>query len=153
MIFYRKKKNIKFLNMQLYHPGEKYDIPNHCYYNDPKLLCRQHYFNALNFVVVSIQERFNQPEYQTYMKLQNLIIKSCKNKDISEEWKLLESLYKRNFNFLTLKSQLKMLPSFVNSTKGFSEIILEFEQLPSHKKICSFRSNQSFENIFSSTNP
>ena len=68
------------------------------------------------------------------MKLQNLIIKSCKNEDVSEEWKLLEGLYKHDFNFLTLKSQLKMLPSFVNAIQGFSEIILEFKQLPSHKK-------------------
>ena len=105
-----KKKNNKLLKRYLYHACQK------CL-DDIILLIviitmTQNSF--LDFVVVSIQERFNQLHYQTYVKLQNLITKSCKNENISEEWKRLESLFKYYFNFLTLKSQLKMIPPFVN---------------------------------------
>ena len=105
-----KKKNNKLLKRHLYHACQK------CL-DDIILLIviitmTQNSF--LDFVVVSIQERFNQLHYQTYVKLQNLITKSCKNENISEEWKRLESLFKHYFNFLTLKSQLKMIPPFVN---------------------------------------
>ena len=98
-----KKKNNKLLKRHLYHACQK------CL-DDIILLIviitmTQNSF--LDFVVVSIQERFNQLHYQTYVKLQNLITKSCKNENISEEWKRLESLFKHYFNFLTLKSQLK----------------------------------------------
>ena len=105
-----KKKNNKLLKRYLYHACQK------CL-DDIILLIviitmTQNSF--LDFVVVSIQERFNQLHYQTYVKLQNLITKSCKNENISEEWKRLESLFKHYFNFLTLKSQLKMIPPFAN---------------------------------------
>ena len=95
-----KKKNNKLLKRHLYHACQK------CL-DDIILLIviitmTQNSF--LDFVVVSIQERFNQLHYQTYVKLQNLITKSCKNENISEEWKRLESLFKHYFNFLTLKS-------------------------------------------------
>lgn len=52
----------------------RYDTPNHHYYNDPELFYRQHYYIVLDSVVVSIQERSNQPYYQTYFELQNLIV-------------------------------------------------------------------------------
>ena len=78
--------------------------------------------------------KFNQPDYQTYVKFQHLIIKSCKNENISEEWKFLESLYEHDFKFCTLKSQLKLLLSFLNSIQSDSETTLELKQLPHHKR-------------------
>ena len=57
----------------------RYDAPNYYYHNDLKLLYCQHSFNILHFVVVSIQKMFNQPNYQTFVELQNAIIKSCEN--------------------------------------------------------------------------
>ena len=52
----------------------RYDTPNHHYYNDPELFYRQHYYIILDFAVESIQERSNQPYYQTHFDLQNLIV-------------------------------------------------------------------------------
>ena len=57
----------------------RYDAPNYYYHNDLKLLYCQHSFNILHFVVVSMQKMFNQPNYQTFVELQNAIIKSCEN--------------------------------------------------------------------------
>ena len=52
----------------------RYDTANHHYCNDPELFYRQHYYIILDSVVVSIQDRSNQPYYQTYFELQNLIV-------------------------------------------------------------------------------
>ena len=47
----------------------------------PKALYRRHYFECLHLIVAFIRNRFNQPGYQTLKNLENLLLKSARNKE------------------------------------------------------------------------
>jgi len=55
---------------------------------DVKSYYRQQYFEAIDLVVNSIKDRFDQPGYRIYRNLEQLLLKSCQNEDITAEFVL-----------------------------------------------------------------
>ena len=45
-----------------------------------------HYYEALDLIVNLIQQRFDQPGYEIYCSIQDLLIKAAHNEDISSEF-------------------------------------------------------------------
>ena len=70
-----------------------------------------------------MKERFDQPDYSIYIKLQDIILKTSCCQVLKSELNSLEDLYKDEFNFFALKSQLELLLKFVagklNSHRSF----------------------------------
>ena len=51
-------------------------------FESPKDLYRQKYYNAYDFVISAIQDRFNQKDFKVYKSIQELLIKSIRKQKI-----------------------------------------------------------------------
>ena len=49
------------------------------FHEDPKAYYRQHYYEAFDLVINCIKERFDQPGYEVYCKLEKLLVKAAQN--------------------------------------------------------------------------
>ena len=107
---------------------------NEYFYSNPKLFYRQHYFDAVDYVAGNIKERSDQPDYSIYIKLQNITLKASCCQDFRSELNSLEDLYKDDFNFVALKSQLEFLPKFVTGKPEFSQVISSMKNLSTEKR-------------------
>ena len=96
---------------------------NEYFHSNPKFFYRQHYFDVADYVAGNMKERFDQPDYSIYIKLQDIILKTSCCQVLKSELNSLEDLYKDEFNFFALKSQLELLLKFVtgklNSHRSF----------------------------------
>ena len=82
------------------------------FHSTPKDFYRQTQYEALDLIVQSISDRFNQPGYKTYCCLEALILKAIKKEDFSEE---LETILDADINASNLKQQLEILSANVES--------------------------------------
>ena len=76
------------------------------FHADAKAYYRQHYFEAIDRVVNCIKERFDQPGYNVYRNLEQLLLKSSQRKDITAEFDYVSSFYKDDFQPKLLRAQL-----------------------------------------------
>lgn len=88
------------------------------FHNDPKAFFRQHYFEAIDLVVNCIKDRFHQPGYEVYSKLEQLLVKACQSEDITEEVDFICEFYKDDLHPTTLKAQLLTLEVEFQHTHG-----------------------------------
>ena len=56
------------------------------FHEDPKAYHRQHYYDAFDLVINCIKERFDQPGYEVYYKLEKLLVKAAQNQDVTSEF-------------------------------------------------------------------
>ena len=73
---------------------------NEYFHSNPKLFYRQHYFDVVDYVAGNIKERFDQPDYSIYIKLQNIILKASCCQDFRSELNSLEDLNKEKLENL-----------------------------------------------------
>ena len=71
------------------------------------------YYEALDLIVPTIKDRFNQPGYRVYQCLENLLLKAAKKEDFSEELKLASSIYGSDIHECNLQIQLQMLATTI----------------------------------------
>ena len=69
----------------------------------PKALFQQHYFEALDLI---IRSRFEQPGYNTYKNLQELLFKSIKGQNFESELEYVSQFYGDDVQKDNLRSQL-----------------------------------------------
>ena len=69
------------------------------------------YYEALDLVISSIQERFNQPGYVVYRNLEELLLKAVNAKDYSSELDYVTQFYGSDLDKNELSTQLKILAS------------------------------------------
>ena len=67
------------------------------------------YFEGLDLVIASIQERFDQPGFKMYRNLQELVLKAAKKECYDEEYNFVVNFYGDDFISTLLKSQLEVL--------------------------------------------
>ena len=72
---------------------------------------RAQYFDAIDTVVSTTKDRFDQPDYQIYANLEKTLLNGAMNKDIDETLVLLREHYENDFDFPQLKIQLESLSS------------------------------------------
>ena len=69
----------------------RYDSNGNEYFHSyPKLFYCQHYFDVVDYFVGNIKQRFDQPDYSIYIKLQNIILKASCFQDFWSELNSLE---------------------------------------------------------------
>ena len=73
----------------------------------PKILFRQHYFEALDLIINCIRSRFEQPGYNTYKNLQELLFQAIKRHDFEPELQYISWFYGDDINKANLKCQLQ----------------------------------------------
>lgn len=108
---------------------QRYDPNEGHHHSTVKELYRQHYFQCYDYVTTAIKSRFDQPDYQMYAAMQNIILGAARGNDIKvieaemerivlKDQKLsFSKLYKDDINMSSLKTQLELLPS------AFSDVL------------------------------
>ena len=86
------------------------------------------YFEALDLIVTCIENRFDQPDYKTYGKVETLLLKAAASKPHAEELQFLLSFYGSDFDSMLLPTHLEIFSQTINggSEKLTIANILEF---------------------------
>ena len=79
------------------------------FHSDIQSHYRQIYYETLDFVTSAIQKRFEKPDYQIYVNLENLLLKAANKEDFSEEQKLVTAFYDTDFDTQRLKVHVEIL--------------------------------------------
>ena len=66
--------------------------------SDPKDLFRQQYFEAIDLIIVCINDHFDQPGYKIYRQAEELLLKSCKKEPFQSELDLVQNFTKMTLN-------------------------------------------------------
>ena len=88
---------------------------------------REIYFEALDLAISGIEDRFNQPGYQTYANVQALLLKAAGVQPYQEELQFVLDFYGTDFDYLLLPAHLEIFSnSFPGEGKIFLSDILKF---------------------------
>ena len=78
------------------------------FHTDPKSYYRQHYYEAVDLAINCIQTRFQQPGYQIYSNLEQLLLKASQGQDYKAEFEHTCSFYKDDFQSDMLHTHLEI---------------------------------------------
>ena len=79
------------------------------FHTDPEDRYRQIYYEALDFVVQAVSDRFDQPGYRVYQNLQELLLMACKGHTYQDQLEAVLNIYKDDLSRLELETQLPLL--------------------------------------------
>jgi len=83
------------------------------------------YYEVLDLVISGIMERFNQLGNQLYQQLEDLLVKSIKQKDCSECLSAVAAFYTTDFDLAQLKLHLDVLSSnFPADSRGSITVLM-----------------------------
>lgn len=77
--------------------------------DDPKILFRKQYYEALDFVISAVNDRFDQPGYRIYVQLETLLLKAVKKEEFEECFNTVTKFYSSDFNPSQLRLHLDIL--------------------------------------------
>ena len=77
---------------------------------------RRKYYAVFDTVVSCIKERFEQPDYEIYSSLEELLVKAAMAKSYDEEFVTVATFYRDDINSDLLSVQLKTLPAVIHSS-------------------------------------
>ena len=100
------------------------------FHSSPKDYFKVHYYEALDLVVNFIQQRFDQPGYEVYRSLQDLLIKAAHSEEFTAEFDSVVQFYGSDFDPSSLKVQTDLLHTTVRCPLRFLISITTF--CPSH---------------------
>ena len=104
----RKKPNYSILQYvegnpkptgEAYHPENVYDH------------FKQIYFEALDAIVNAINDRFDQPAFELFSQVEQLLLKSVKKQDVTDKLKMVEKHFKNDYDEESLIAELQLLPT------------------------------------------
>jgi hypothetical protein len=79
------------------------------FHSSPRDYFKVHYYEALDLVVNFIQQWFDQPGYEVYRSLQDLLIKAAHSEDFTAEFDSVVQFYGSDFDPSSLKVQTDLL--------------------------------------------
>ena len=84
----------------------------------------------------AIDQRFDQPSFDTHAKMESLLIKTLNSQEKSEELKFMEKLYNEDFNILVLTAQMESLQVLLKDGDYFcfDDIIVKIKELPNQER-------------------
>ena len=105
----------------------------------PKAHYRRIYYEVLDLLIKSIEDIFDQPGYRVYSCLEQLLLKSVKKQDYTEELKTVIDVYQDDFQESNLRTQLETLshdlPGNITDFFGIKEHLQQLS--PAHKCLLS----------------
>ena len=95
---------------------------------------RPMFYQAIDTIINSIRERFDQPSLKQYQQLEDLLLKAASGKSYQQEKTCVETMWKDDLNFAMLDSQLSILASKFQSSGsvGLADIMAYVTALPAH---------------------
>ena len=98
--------------------------------SEPEDHYRRIYYEALDLIIESINQRFDQPGYGLYSNLEQLLLKAVRHEDYKEELKSVSELYQHDLHIEDLKVQLTTLSlQLSDSHSSFSDILKYMQTL------------------------
>ena len=93
---------------------------------------RRIYFEAIDLMMNAIDQRFVQPSFDTYAKMESLLIKRLNSQDKSEDLNFMEKLYNDYVNISMLTGQTDILQLLLKDDNYFcfDDIIVNIKELP-----------------------
>ena len=85
------------------------------FHSSPESFYRQFYFEAIDLIVQTINDRFDQLGYKMYQRLEALIIKAANKETFAEDLDYVASFYGSDIDKLLLETQLKTLGANISS--------------------------------------
>ena len=79
--------------------------------DNPKMFYRQQYYEALDLIISSINDRFDQPGYRIYWQLEDLLLKAIRKEDFEDCLTTITSFYHFDINTTQLRLHLLFLAS------------------------------------------
>ena len=76
------------------------------FYEDPKLFYQTVYIEAYRLAIAAISERFEQPDFQIYISMEQILIGSLSNKNIDSDINAVVGTFEGDINEVKLRSQL-----------------------------------------------
>ena len=101
---------------------------------DVELLYRQIYYDAYDYFISGIKNRFDQPDFKLYPHMQNLLLKAANSEKHLEEHNIICKIYKDDLDAYSLQAQLKLLEFLKASNLSLSELINSSRALPASKQ-------------------
>ena len=101
-------------------PAEFASEPEDCY--------RRIYYETLDLIVESINERFDQPGYGLYSNLEQLLLKAVRHDNYDEELTSVSNLYEHDLHIEDLKFQLATLSVQLSDSHPSLSDILKYIQ-------------------------
>ena len=97
---------------------------------------RRIYLEAFDLMMNAIDQRFDQPSFDTYAKIESLLIKTLNSQDKSEELKFMEKLYNDNVNISELTAQMEILQVLLKDGDCFcfDDIIVKIKGQPNPER-------------------
>jgi hypothetical protein len=81
------------------------------YHKTPEDYYRQIYYEAIDFLMGTIRERFDQPDYKMYVNCEQLLLKAAKGEDYKSEFDKVTQFYGSDFNPSSLQCHLDTFSS------------------------------------------
>ena len=94
------------------------------------------YFEAIDVIVSSIKERFEQPAFKIFTEVEQLLLKSIGKKPAEEEMKTAKASFCDDFDDQSLPCELELLPTIFRGFKpvNFSEVGDFIQSLSNEKR-------------------
>ena len=94
------------------------------------------YFEAIDVIVSSIKERFEQPAFKIFTEVEQLLLKSISKKPAEEEMKTVKASFCDDFDDQSLPCELELLPTIFHGFKpvNFSDVVDVIQSLSNEKR-------------------
>ena len=94
------------------------------------------YFEAIDVIVSSIKERFEQPAFKIFTEVEQLLLKSISKKPAEEEMKTVKASFCDDFDDQSLPCELELLPTIFRGFKpvNFSDVVGVIQSLSNEKR-------------------
>ena len=94
------------------------------------------YFEAIDVIVSSIKERFEQPAFKIFAEVEQLLLKSVSKKPAEEEMKTVKASFCDDFDDQSLQCELELLPTIFRGFKpvNISDVVDVIQSLSNEKR-------------------
>ena len=102
----------------------------------PEQVYRRIYFEALDLIVSSIEERFDQPSFKAYSNMESLLIGVLSSQDVSSQMDYMKENYADDVRTGYLFSQLEILKVLIKDAQinCFADVLKAVKSLTDHER-------------------
>ena len=131
-----QKRNTPNYSILQFVEGHKSEKPHHS--ETAQTYFKAIYSEAIDNIINSIQERFEQPGFKVFVQVEQLFLKSINNEDHSDEIMTVKSIFLGDYNHDSLITKIQLLPAifddyepvnFGDSVKGLQLLSREKRKL------------------------
>ena len=85
--------------------------------NNPVDHFKEIYFDALENIISAIKDRFDQPGYQIFSDVEQLLLKAISKENYGDELRRISERYSGDFDSLVISPELDLLPTIFHPAK------------------------------------